>query len=139
MRRALVTALVGACVALAGLATALPPAASKEGVVARVLTPIPRDARPGARLKVVWTLSYVDGGKRRPFGAGRVFIRLFGPGGSRSRRVYATELERGRYRARVTVPRGGVRRVAIGLMGMRCAGSCRPDPVLFRIADDPLR
>jgi hypothetical protein len=116
------------------------PAVAKEGVVARLVTPIPREAEPGSTITVVWTLASVDDGKRRPFGAGGVFVRLFGPHGSRSPRAYASELGRGRYRARVVVPREGVSRVVIGLMGTRCdANGCRPAPVRFPIAGKSLR
>jgi hypothetical protein len=121
--------LVVACVLAAA-----PAAPAKEGVVARVLTPIPRDAPAGTTLTVVWTLSFMEGGVRRPFGACGVFIRLFGADGARSRRAYATELEPGRFRARATVPRGGVERVVIGLVGVSCAATCRAAPVHFPLA-----
>ena len=110
MSRALAFLLVTSAVVAAA------PAVAKEGVVARLVT-IPREAEPGSIITVVWTLASVDDGKRRPFGAGGVFVRLFGPHGSRSPRAYASELGRGRYRARVVVPREGVSRVVIGLMG----------------------
>jgi len=110
------------------------PAAAKEGVVARVLTPIPRGAKPASKVSVVWTLYRVEDGKRIPFGAGGVFIRLFGADGARTPRAYASELEQGRYRARARVPRGGVQKVVIGLMGTACdSAGCRPSPALFRI------
>lgn len=115
---------------------ALPvPVGAKDGVVARVLTPIARDAEPGSRITVAWTLTYVEAGKRRPYGAGYVFVRLVGPGGSRTPSAYGVHLVRpGGYRARVKVPRGGVRRVEIGVMGSTCdATGCRRDPKLFRI------
>jgi len=142
MRRAHVTLLVGGLAALGGLAVDTKPAAAKEGVVARVVTPISRDAQPGAKLTVIWTLSFRADGARHPFGGGGVFIRLFGPDGSRSRRVYASPVEPGRYRARVGVPRGGVSRIVIGLMGIVCEGDqsgCHPSPKRFPIAGDPFR
>ena len=43
------------------------PVVAKEGVVARLVTPIPREAEPGSIITVVWTLASVDDGKRRPF------------------------------------------------------------------------
>lgn len=132
--------LLGVLLALvAAAALVASHASAKEGVVARVLTPIDRNASPGTKVTVVWTLSYVEGGKRHPFGGGDVFIRLFGPGEFRSRRISAAPVRLGRYRATVRVPRGGIRRVVIGLMGMRCAGVCRPAPMLFRIVGDPFR
>jgi hypothetical protein len=136
MKRRLVPMLL-AVVALAALAGQ---ASAKEGVVARVLTAIDPDATPGTDVTVVWTLTYVEDGRRHPFGGGYVLIRLFGPGDFRSRRVPATPVRMGRYRATVIVPRGGIRRIVTGLMGTRCdASGCRPSPMVFRIAGDPLR
>ncbi len=131
---------VVALVALAASVVGGTPAAAKEGVVARVLTPIPRSAEPGTKLRVVWTLSFVEDGQRRLFTAEGVFIRLFGPDGSRSPRVYAFQPTPGRYRATVTVPRGGVRKVVIGVMGTACdAAGCRSAPALFPIAGRAFR
>jgi hypothetical protein len=128
---------------LAALLALLAPAAgAKEGVVARVLTPISREAEPGSRVSVVWTLTYLEAGKRRPFGGGYVFVRLVRPGGTRTPLAYGVEArQRGRYRARVTIPRGGVSRVEIGIMGSACRrdGSCRPSPKLFPIVGRALR
>jgi hypothetical protein len=128
---------------LAVLAVAPAPAAeAKERVVARVLTPIARDAEPGSRVTVVWTLTLVEAGKRRPFGAGYVFVRLFGQRGARTATAYGLHTRRpGRYRATVRIPRGGVARVAIGVMGTTCGGqprSCRPSPRYFPIAGPAL-
>ena len=131
---AVVTAVLTAASVLVASARA------KEGVVARVLSPIQRDAPAGKTVTVVWTLSSVEAGKRHPFNAEGIFIRLFGPDGSRSARAYATQPEVGRYRATVAIPRGGVRRVVIGLMGTSCdSNGCRPAPVLFTVAGEPLR
>lgn len=110
------------------------PAGAKEGVVARVLTPVSRDAVPGSRITVVWTLSFVDAGKRHPFGGSAIFVRLYGSDGSRTRRVYGAEVEPGRYRATVRVPRGGVDRIVFGIMGTACdAEGCRDAPRRFPI------
>jgi hypothetical protein len=129
-------------VLLVGVAV-VSPAAGKEGVQARIATPIPRESAPGTRVTVVWTLTTVDDGKRIPFGAGAVFVRLFGPGDARTPRAFATELERGRYRARPRIPAGGVRRVVIGLMGIRCDGpgqpGCVPAPALFPVVGKVFR
>jgi len=140
MSRLLAFVALVALVAVFASVVGTTPTAAKEGVVARVLTPIPRNSQPGTKLRVVWTLSSVEDGKRRPFGAGGVFIRLFGPDGARSPRVYASEPELGRYRAQVRVPRGGVRRIVIGLMGTVCDQSgCRPSPKLFPIVGNVFR
>ena len=135
--RVLVGCALAAAVAVAVVAS---PASGKGRVVARVLTPIPRDTLPGTRLRVVWTLSLVNAGPRQPVNAEGVFIRLVGRDGALSPRVYAFQPTLGRYRATVTVPRGGVRRVVIGLMGTACdPAGCRPSPALFPIAGDPFR
>jgi hypothetical protein len=110
------------------------PAGAKEGVVARVLTPISRDAEPGRRVTVVWTLTFVEAGQRRPFGGGAVFLRLFGTADARSARVYAEPRAPGRYWAAARVPRGGVKRVEFGIMGTVCdQEGCRPSAKVFPI------
>jgi hypothetical protein len=116
------------------------PSTAKEGVQARIVTPISREVAPGTRITVVWKLTTVDEGVRAPFGAGGIFIRLFGPGAERTPRAYATELAPGRYRARPRVPDGGVRRVVIGLMGFSCGvNGCRRSPAVFRIVGPVFR
>jgi hypothetical protein len=128
--------LVAILFALAVVSTAL----AKEGVVAEVLTPISRDAKPGTKVNVVWTLTSVEGEESHPFGGSAVFVRLFGPSGSHTKRVYGTEVQSGRFRATLRIPRGGARRVVIGLMGESCdAEGCRPSPILFRVAGSPIR
>jgi hypothetical protein len=105
-----------------------------------VLTPISRDAAPGSKVNVVWTLTSLDGEESRPFGGSAVFMRLFGPGGTHSKRVYGAEIASGKFRATRRIPRGGVRRVAIGLMGEACdSEGCRPSPILFPVVGSPLR
>jgi hypothetical protein len=135
--------LVAAAAALSALAVLVPAATAKEGVVARILTPVSRAAEPGSTANVVWTLTVVEDGKRRPFGGGYVFVRLFGPNGSRSPLAYGVHTGRpARYRATVRVPRGGVTRLAVGIMGSVCGPSrtnCRPAPRYFRIAGRALR
>jgi hypothetical protein len=136
MRRALAPLAL-----LVGLAVvAVTPSAAKEGVQARIVTPIPRDAAPGTKVTVVWTLASVDDGRRAPFGASAVFIRLFGSGSARTPRAFGAELAPGRFRASPRIPLGGVRRVVVGLMGERCdAGGCRPAPLLFEIVGPVFR
>ena len=103
--------------------------AAKEGVVARVLTPIPREAIPGARVVVVRTLSSRDElGRRRPFNAEAIFVRVLGV---RSLFDYAgTQRPLGRYRAVVRVPSGGIRALRFGLMGWNSYGAA---PLFFPI------
>ena len=131
-----------AAAALLAALLALPVSAgAKNGVVARVLTPVSRDAEPGSTVRVVWTLTVAEAGKRRPYRPGYVFVRLFGPGGSRTPPAYGVHAAQpGRYRARVRIPRGGVTRLAIGVMGSECDDrGCRRAPKYFRIAGPALR
>lgn len=121
-----VSAVAGTILLLALVA----PASAKEGVVAKVRVPVSRDAAPGTKVKMVWELTVVESGRARPFGANGVFLRLVGRGGSRSPRAYAVQFEPGWYRASARVPRGGVRRVVIGLMGWNDDG---PAPVSFPV------
>lgn len=126
MTRPLALAFVGMALLLVGAA----PAAAKDGVVAKVERPIARAAKPGAWVTVVWRLTSVESGRARRFGAKGVFIRLFGPSGTRTPRAFASQLEPGRYTATARVPRGGVDRVVIGLMGWNDRG---PAPVTFPV------
>jgi hypothetical protein len=105
------------------------PAPAKSGVVAHVLTPVPRDALPGTRIAVVWTLSSRDQqGRRRPFNAEGVFVRALG---TRSLVDYAgSQKPLGRYRAVVRVPSGGIRELRFGLMGL---SNGTPAPVFFAV------
>lgn len=70
--------VVGAVVLL--LATS-PIALGKQGVEARVKTQIPLDAAAGETVEIAWTLTYVERGKRRPFNADAVFVRLLNASG----------------------------------------------------------
>ena len=126
--------LVTAAALLAAVALA-PSAGAQYRVEARVLTPISRDAEPGSRVTVAWTLTHVEGGKRRPLGAGYVLARLVGPNGRRTPSAYGVHtLRPGGYRARLRVPRGGARRLEIGVMGSTCdANGCRRTLKLFPI------
>lgn len=127
-------------VAVASLLLGVASVGAKEGVEARFVTPIPSEAAPGTRVTVVWTLSSRDQGRRIPFGASAVFIRLFGPDGARTPRVYGAEVAHGRFRASPRVPRGGVTRVVIGLMGTACdADGCRSSPATFPIVGKVFR
>jgi hypothetical protein len=91
------------------------PAAAKEGVRATLDEPVKLDARPGTTITVSWRL--VDE-KGQPFGASGIYLRV-----SRCGRapltVPATEHSAGRYSARVKVPKGGIRKLLVGLQGWR--------------------
>jgi hypothetical protein len=128
--------------ALAVLATAAValvaalPAAGKEGVEATLLTRIPLDAPAGTRLEVAWRLDYLDHGRRRPFGASGVFVRLRSAAGA-SETGFASG--NGAYRAAVVVPKGGIGDVQIGLRGWtNDATGTHESDALFPITNDPL-
>jgi hypothetical protein len=93
------------------------PAGAKEGVVARVVTPISRDAEPGSKVT-----RRLDAHLRR------------GRQGALSPRAHAAKPAPGRFRATVRVPRGGVSRVEFGIVGTACdQEGCRASPKLFPI------
>jgi hypothetical protein len=124
-------------VATATALVAALPAAGKEGVEATLLTRIPLDAPAGTRLEVAWTLTYLDHGRRRPFGAGGVFIRLRSAAGGRAETEFASG--DGDYRSTVVVPKGGIGDVQIGLQGWTSGpGGTRESDLLFPISNDPL-
>ncbi len=134
-------ALVLLGVAAVALVSALP-AASKEGVKATLTTRVPLDAPAGARLEVAWTLTYLDDrGRRQPFGAGDVFVRLRSASGSNARRGFAPRRahSRGEYAATVVVPKGGIGDVEIGLRGWADGPHGRREAdLLFPITNDPV-
>jgi hypothetical protein len=128
-----VAAVVAACLVLAaGI-----PAAGKEGITARLLAPVRVDARPGETITVAWALAGPDeGGRRRPFNAIGVFVRLLSAGGGKATIGFATPDAHpdGRYDATVAVPEGGIGGLQIGLRGENDAG---PSDALFPLENDP--
>jgi hypothetical protein len=129
------------CVAATALVAALP-AAGKDGVRATLTTSIPLDAREGTQLRVAWTLASVDEqGRRHPFGANGVFVRLLSASGAHAATGYApsgTETN-GEYKATVVVPKGGIGDVRIGLRGFTSgATGMHQSDVLFPIVNDPV-
>ena len=129
------------CVAVGAVALVMAlPAAAKERVEATLTTPIPIAARAGTIVRIGWTLSYRDEhGRRHPFGAGGVFVRLLG----RSHAAAQTALARGasgRYVATVRVPTGGMRGIQIGAPSWSSGpnGTHRAD-WLFPITNNPFR
>ena len=116
--------LVAALVVAAGAST-------KNGVVARLENPVVLSYPPGAKITLLWTLR----SGRRPFSAGGIYVRLNGGG-----EHLATELATGRFRARLTVPRDGVRSIVIAVPGWASSpsGTHRADWRL-PIVNDPTR
>jgi hypothetical protein len=130
MKRLALSLILAALIAAA-------PAAAKEGVKATLKTTIPVGAEPGTKVDAAWTLWLVDQGRRRPFGAGDVFIRLVSATGEGSQTAYTDGS--GAYSVTVTVPKGGIGDVQIGLRGFSDAS---PKPasadMLFPITNDPM-
>jgi hypothetical protein len=119
--------------AVAATALAASSALAKEGVEARLLTTVPKDAAPGSTIRIAWRLADLSG---RPFGAGGIFVRLIGRGGASTEAV-ADEVSRGRFASTATVPAGGLRGIRIGLRSVSCGATCKESPLYFRIVNDP--
>ena len=128
-------------VLVASVLAAAGPSTAKEGVEATLTTTIPVDAPPGTELTVAWRLVADDEGKRRPFGANGVFVRLVGASAVDVEEGVAPDgaYPTGEFEATVVVPQGGIRDVEIGLQGWTSGpgGTARAD-ALFPITNDPL-
>jgi len=128
-------------VSAAALAAALP-ASGKEGVKATLTTTIPLDAPAGTSIKVAWTLAGVDeNGRRYPFGASGVFVRLVSRSGAPATTGYAPSggPKTGEYAATVMAPEGGIADVRIGLRGFTSGVTgYRQSNMFFPITNDPL-
>jgi hypothetical protein len=135
--RRLMVVLAVLTVASSLLLVAGPAALGKENVTARLLTPLRLDAAPGEKLTVVWGLGGTDEeGRRQPFNAIGVFVRLRSATGGRPTIGFATPAAhpQGRYDAQVAVPKGGIGGVQIGLRG---TSDGKPSDVLFPLENDP--
>jgi hypothetical protein len=97
-------------------------ALAKEGVRARLDTPVSGSAVPGETIEIAWTLSYIEHGERRPFGATGVFVRLLSASGGDPAKAYGKEHGGGRYVAKAKVPAAGIAGIEIGLEGTRSMG-----------------
>jgi hypothetical protein len=136
--RRLMMVLAVLVMAWALLLGAGPAALGKENVKARLLTPLGVDAAPGEQLTVVWALAGTDEqGRRQPFNAIGVFVRLLSASGGRPTIGFATPdaHPQGRYDAQVAVPEGGIGGVQIGLRG---SIDGRASDELFPLENDPL-
>jgi hypothetical protein len=129
------------CIAVAAVAlVAALPAPAKNGARATLQTRVPTKAPAGTTFTVTWIVTIADEhGRRRPFGAGGMFIRLVSPLRGESVKVYATGVH-GRYHARVRVPRGGMRNIRLGLRAWVSdpKGTWESD-WLLPITNDPFR
>jgi hypothetical protein len=130
--------LIFVALALALCLAAAPAAVAKSGVRATLRGPVAIDARPGTTITIAWRLTTVESRGSRGFGASGIFVRLLSRTGAKSTKAY------GRPRgstlvARVKVPRGGIRRIRIGLDGWRYRPG-RPRqyaPMYFRVVNHP--
>jgi hypothetical protein len=118
------------------------PAGAKDGVKATLTTTIPLDAAAGTRVRVAWRLFSVDErGKKRPFGAGGVFVRLLSASGAEAKEGLASAgpSGTGEHEATVVVPEGGIRDIEIGLHGWTSGvAGTRQSDLLFPITNDPV-
>ena len=111
------------------------PAAAKQGVEAKLDTPVRLGTAPGKTIRVAWRLVDHQG---RPFGASGIYLRV-ARCGRRPLKVPATERAVGSYTARVKVPRGGIRKLRVGLTGWRVIGERTERADVFFPFDPPLR
>ena len=110
------------------------PAAAKDGVRAELDEPVRLGTPPGKTIKVAWHLVDQDG---RAFGASGIYLRVSRCGRPPST-VPATERSGGGYSARVKVPKGGIRRLSVGLRGWRIIGDRKERADVFFQFDPPL-
>ena len=95
------------------------PALGKDGVRATLDAPVRLDTPAGKTLRVVWHLSDGEG---HAFGASGIYLRVSRCGARPLRVPAKARRGRGRYSARFTVPKGGVRKLMVGLKGWRIIG-----------------
>jgi hypothetical protein len=120
--------VVAIAVALGG--AGLAPA--KEGARARLTAALALAAAPGATVTVHWTVDVPGSdGRREPFNAVGMFVRLLSRIGAASTIGFATPTAHtdGRYSARVSVPAGGIGGIRTGLRGST--------DIFFPLENDP--
>jgi hypothetical protein len=110
------------------------PAAAKDGVRAKLDEPVLLGTAPGKTITVAWHL--LDR-KERPFGASGIYLRV-SRCGRRPLTVRASEHGRGGYSARVKVPKGGIRKLLVGLQGWRIIGDKQERADRYFQFDPPL-
>jgi hypothetical protein len=96
--------------------------------------PVRLGTAPGTRITVAFHLADDKG---RPFGASGIYLRV-SRCGRRPLRVLATGRSRGRYSARVKVPKGGIRKLLVGLEGWQIVGDKQKRADRFFQFDPPL-
>ena len=93
---------------------AVPAASAKDGAQAHLLRPLPSHPAAGTMITVRWTVTVLDNGKRRPFGAIGMFVKLVGTNRA-STTATAPQKHGPPYSVRIRVPRGGIRAIRFGL------------------------
>jgi hypothetical protein len=102
------------CLLIALMALLAVPASAKDGVRAVLEGTAKLDTAPGTSMRVTWRLEDTAG---HPFGASGIYLRVSRCGRS-PLRIMATGMH-GRYSARFRVPKGGIRKLMVGLEGWR--------------------
>ena len=110
------------------------PAGAKRGVRAKLDAPVRLEAATGQTINVQWRLVDEHGDA---FGASGIYLRV-SRCGARPMVVSATARRGGHYAARVTVPRGGIRKLLVGLKGWRITGGRRERADAFFQFDPPV-
>src|SRR4051812_40287826 len=95
------------------------PAAAKRGVRAKLDHPIQLSAPAGTTVRVSWHLIDENG---RPFGAAGIYLRV-SRCGRNPLRLAATAGRHGHFVVRVRMPKGGIRKLLVGLKGWRITKS----------------
>ena len=105
--------------------------------MARLTTSLPLQAKSGSTIRVRWTVNVLDdSGKRRPFGASGMFVRLLSRTGAPPTTGY--DDGSGSFGTTLKVPEGGIGGVRAGLRGTSCdASGCKPSDAVFPIVNDP--
>lgn len=107
-------------------------AAAKEGGMARLASPLPRDAEPGSTITVSWSVeSFINAnGDMGPFSAEGVYIKLIGLDVSEA---FGRETSPGNYVADVVVPKGGIQSAEFGIAGEAIVnGVATPTNMVFQ-------
>lgn len=128
---------IAACVAVAVVAICAfaATASAKEGFRATLTSAIPANAEPGSTIAVAWTVKNAAGDS---FNTSTMFVRFRGKDGAAEGFATPKAHTDGGYTANVTVPKGGISAVEIGVAGTRtdASGSARSD-YLFPISNPP--
>jgi hypothetical protein len=111
---------------------------AKEGGQAKLDTPLPPDAEPGSAIEIGWRVWVMEEDTEQPVIGSPLFIKLTSRDGSETVEASGHESPSGsgHYVATVTVPRGGVSVVTIGMRGTSCVdGHCVRSDIEFALDD----